>query len=57
MKKILIRIPITALAIFATFEYVDDRTFMTCLIMWLGYAVFCLGVTRVKEIKTIKIVK
>jgi hypothetical protein len=43
-----------AIAAFATLKFVDERTFITCLIIWLAYALLCLGLLKASEIKYIK---
>lgn len=55
--KTFFKIPATALAIFATFQYTTDRTFMTVLIIWLAYALLCLGLLKSNEIKQIRLNK
>ena len=52
--KTLFRIPATAIAVFITLNYVTDRTYMTFLIAWLGYALLCLGLLKVNQIKEIR---
>jgi hypothetical protein len=52
--KIFFKIPAMIVAIFMTFEFATEKTFMTFLIIWLGYALYCLGLLKANEIKNIK---
>lgn len=52
--KTLFKIPAMAIAVFITFEFATEKTFMTILIVWLAYALLCLGLLKSKEISDIK---
>jgi hypothetical protein len=52
--KIFFKIPAMIIGIFITFEYATEKTFISFLIIWLGYALYCLGLLKANEIKYIK---
>jgi hypothetical protein len=45
------------IGIYATLNFVNERTFITILIIWLVYALYCLGLMNKKQIEFVKTIK
>lgn len=41
-------------AVFATLNYVNERTIITALVFWLTYVLYCIGIMTAKELAEFK---